>query len=175
MDSNVRPSEGTGAGHPRLLRCRMRDAAEHGGVRYVELEQFTLWEHFMRARHRMQIQDIELCLWLEESEYTSSAPVFEHAGRIDPVHRIEVTVYDAHYHYSVTVRRYADANDAPFVADLLLRHAQQGSDHDDCSVRIVEGRCVRVGKIADRRALLLGLACGAGAMRNDARAMRSSG
>ncbi|HET7650164.1 MAG TPA: hypothetical protein VFL15_05640 [Gammaproteobacteria bacterium] len=175
MDRNETPSEGTGAGHPRLLRCRMREAAEHGSVRYVELEQFTLWEHFMRARHRIQIQELELCLWLEKSEYTNSAAVFEHAGRIDPVHRIEVTVYDAGYHYSVTVRRYADANDAPFVADLLLKHAQQDSGPDECSVRIVEGRCVRVGKVSDRRALLLGLTCGAGRAPHSARAMRAAG
>jgi hypothetical protein len=175
MDSITRSSDGIRSGHPRLLRCRMRDTAEHGGVRYVELEQFTLWEHFMRARHHMQIQDMELCLWLEKSEYASSAAVFEHAGRIDPVHRIEVTVYDAQYHYSVKVRRYADANDAPFVADLLLQHAQQDPDHDDCSVRIVEGRCVRVGKVSDRRELLLGLSCGAGRIQRGARAVRAAG
>ncbi|HEX6550327.1 MAG TPA: hypothetical protein VF117_06610 [Gammaproteobacteria bacterium] len=160
MDSKDISGFRSGGGHPRLLRCRMQDATRHGGVRYVELEQFTLWEHFMRTRHVMKVRDVELCLWVEKHEYARNPMVFEHAGRIDAVHLIEVSVCDPHRHYSVDVRRFADASDVPFVADLLLRHACNSVSDDACSVRITEGCCVRVDRISDRRDLLLGLTYG---------------
>lgn len=174
MDMNITTIKELRTGHPRLLRCRIRDAGEHGRIRYVELEQFALWEHFMRSRHAIHVHEIELCLWLDKDEYANSAAVFEHAGQIDAVHHIEINVYDPRYHFSMNVGRYADANDAPFLADLLLQHAQRNSNSDMCSVQITEGRCVRVGKISDRRNLLMGLSYGTGRAQRNPGVMRAA-
>lgn len=146
---NSRPSE-----HPRLLRCDTVNRFHEPGVRFVELEHFRLWEYMMRTKHGLEVRHLHLCLWLGEATFMRNAGPFSHAGRVEEVSRVTVSIFDARHSYYLDIKRYALAEEADKVEEILLsRIPEEIRKRGDYEMDLTPGLCV--GRDIEKPALEL--------------------
>lgn len=144
--------------HPRLLRCDTVNRFHEAGVRFVELEHFRLWEHMMRSRHGIEVRHLQLCLWLGEATFMRNAGPFRHAGQVEEVSRITVSIYDERHSYFFDVKRYALAEEAGFVQETLqARISEEIRERGDYEVDLTPGLCVERNIEQPSLELVLGL------------------
>ncbi|HET9680381.1 MAG TPA: hypothetical protein VFP95_07465 [Gammaproteobacteria bacterium] len=144
--------------HPRLLRCDVVNRFHEPSVRFVELETFRLWEHMMRHRHGIEVRHLHLCLWLGEATFMRNAGPFRHAGTIEEVSRVTVSIFDERHSYFFDVKRYALAEEAGDIQDTLLaRIPKEIRDRGDYELDLTPGLCVERNIEQPALELILGL------------------
>ncbi|MDX1608816.1 MAG: hypothetical protein R3225_01700 [Halofilum sp. (in: g-proteobacteria)] len=121
VDSN------TGPGHARLLRCTMLNRAGKSSIRYVELEQYRLWAYMMESRHGFTVQDLQLSLWVNSSEFRDKTDLFLHCGNVEEVSRIAFCWFNPRHHYTLDVARYVPSEQYESVKQILLSHVSESS------------------------------------------------
>lgn len=112
-------------GSRKLIRCLASNGAGQASTRYVELEYFRLWEYMMSQRHGFEIRDLGLCMWLDVRDFQRHAAVFEHAGEVRPVTRLEAIIYDARHGYDIILNRYAPADETERMSEVLRSHVPE--------------------------------------------------
>lgn len=112
----------TWSGHPRLLGCRVLNAARESSVRYVELEQFGLWEYMMRTRHGLEVRVAQLGLWVGPSEFRANPDAFLHMGSADDVTRIAISRFNPRHNYTFEIVRYTPTAEFESVKQIFLSH-----------------------------------------------------
>lgn len=131
------------AGHPRLVRCDVVNAAGQAGLRYVELEQFRLWEYMMRTRHGIEVRGLRVGLWLTSSAFRANAGPLLHGGLVEEVTRIAISRRNPRHHYTLEIVRYVPTDKHESVRQILLSHvadSEADSGYFDLSER--HGVCV---------------------------------
>ena len=130
-------------GHPRLLRCRVANPGGEESVRFVELEQFRLWEYMMRTRHGIEVHALQLGLWIPPAEFHDHAQAFAHGGAIEKVTRITLSLFNPRHGYTLDIDRFVPSKHCGTVKRILLSHLT-GQGLDSQYVDLVErhGMCV---------------------------------
>lgn len=109
-------------GRPRLLRCEVLNSDGETSIRYVELEQFRLWEHMVRTRHEIEVQNVQLGLWLPSSEFRGNPELFLHSGEVEDVSCIVIGWFNPRHHYTLDIVRYVPTSQCESVKRILLSH-----------------------------------------------------
>lgn len=155
---SVSPPRDALAGHPRLLRCDVVNAAGGLGLRYVELEQFRLWEYMMRTRHRIEVRGIRVGLWLTSSEFRANSGPLLHGGSAEEVTQIRISSFNTRHHYTLETVRYVPTEQFDSVKQILLSHvADSDADRQRFDVRERHGVCVSRAIEDPEIELILGL------------------
>lgn len=113
------------SGHPRLLGCEVLNPARGSSFRYVELEQFGLWEYMMRTRHGLEVRVTQLGLWVGPSEFNANPDAFRHMGSADDVTRIVIRRFNPRHSYTFEIVRYTPTSEFESVKKILLSHISE--------------------------------------------------
>lgn len=146
------------AGHPRLLRCDVVNAAGESGLRYVELEQFRLWEYMMRSRHNIEVRGLRVGLWLASSATRENTGPLLHGGLVEDVTRIVVSRHNPRHRYTLDIVRYVPTDRYESVKRILLSHVAD-SETENEYFRLSESHGVCVSRLIEdpEIELILGL------------------
>lgn len=128
----------------KLIQCRVRNHQREETQRFVEFEQFRLWEYLMTHRHELTVSDPVLCLWLSEEDFREQEALYVHAGRSTAVNRIVIDLFDREFGFTNTVIRYVAEEDTEKVLAILRDHIPADLlESDDCDFVVVPGRIVQ--------------------------------
>lgn len=120
------------SGHARLLGCEVLNPAGESSVRYVDLEQYRLWEYMMRTRHGIEVRVAQLGLWVGPSEYHANPDRFMHMDAADEVTRITIGRFNPRHNYTFETVRYVPTAEFESVKQIFLSHlsrAEEQSEH----------------------------------------------
>lgn len=128
----------------KLIQCRVRNAKREESLRFVEFEQYRLWEYLMTHKHELTVSDPVLCLWLSEDDFREQETLYRHAGQSTVVNRIVIDLFDRHFGFTNTVIRYVMEEDTEKVLGILREHVPADLvESDDCHFVVIPGRIVQ--------------------------------
>lgn len=123
-----------------LVRCEMRNRQEESSVRYVEHQNFRLWQYLMANKHHLQVDRASLCLWLAESEWNQQPGYFKAAGNNEAVSLLRFELFDAANAINDRIQRFAAKTVAQQLqARLLQRVPKDVQGLPDFSATITDG------------------------------------
>lgn len=129
-----------------LVRCEVKNRRKETSVRFVEHSLYRLWQYMMANKHQLRVQQASLCLWLPEPEWEAQAKLFEHAGQVEPVHRLGIALYDGDHGFCNTMQRFVPEPDSERVRSLLLgRLPAQARESGDFAMELEVGYAVARG------------------------------
>jgi hypothetical protein len=140
----------------KLVKCWMVNPSGEGRHRFVELENFRLWEYLVTTKHGMTIQDVSVCLWLSEPHFQYNRNLFEHAGSVSEVDQVTIERYDPNYKFCNLIHRYGLSDETEDLVARLKAHIKaQGPDVGDWQMTITRGRGIEpdVGELVEPIAL----------------------
>lgn len=125
----------------KLVKCWMVNANGEGRHRFVELENFRLWEYLVTNKHNMTISDITVCLWVSDNNFQSNRAMFEHAaGVIFRVDQVTIERYDPNYKFFNLIHRYCLSEETTDLqARLKSLIVDQGAKAGDWKMLVTEG------------------------------------
>lgn len=141
----------------KLILCNVRNAKGESSVRLVELEAFKLWRYMMKKAHGIDVDNVELGLWMEQHTYHEKEALYSRSGRVEEVDRIVLSIYDARNGFCESIVRFARSHETNRVREVLLSHvADTVKQSGGVEVDIHKGYCLV--KISNEQQLNLGLA-----------------
>ncbi len=142
----------------KLIRCNVATDNKKQTVRFIELNNFRLWEHLMISKHEASISDAMLCLWMNKDEFADNENIYSHAEKTEPVNRIVVELFDEEYGFSNTVTRFVRAPETESVIEILKSHIPDiVSDSELSQIQVYEGHTVEQILHNPKRPMILGL------------------
>lgn len=133
-----------------LVRCEVTNRDGDPSVRYVEHNVFRLWQYMMANKHGLVVHGLAISLWLPEQEWQSQGEIFQRAGNVELVHRINFAIYESGTGLCNTMQRYVPAGDADRVQALLMdRIAPEVRSAGDCAMELDQGRAVIRDDVVD--------------------------
>lgn len=140
-----------------LVRCSVRNRAGETSVRFIEQSLFRLWQYMMSNKHGLQVERVEVSLWLPEQEWQAQHELFQQAGPVEEVKRISFAVYDAGSKLCNTLQRFVLAAEADRVKELLLERlpadVKDAEASGDYAMEVEGGYAVIREDIADLTSL----------------------
>lgn len=140
----------------KLVKCWMINSNGEGRHRFVELENFRLWEFLVTTKHGMTVQDVSVCMWVPEPHFVSNRRLFEHAGTVNNVDQVTIQRYDPTYKFCNQIQRYCIADETEDLVARLKAHIKaQGPDVGDWRMATTHGRSIEpdVGELVEPIAL----------------------
>ena len=129
-----------------LVRCEIKNRHGEASVRFVEHSLYRLWQYMMANKHQLLVQRASICLWLPEAEWQAQAKLFEHAGQVEPVHRIGIALFDGDNGFCNTMQRFVAEPDSQRVRSLLLgRIPNDARQSGDFAMEVEVGYAVARG------------------------------
>jgi hypothetical protein len=126
-------------------------------IRFIEFDQYRLWEYLMTHKHGLRVSDPVLCLWLSEEDYLEQEALYDHAGASTIVNRIVIDLFDRQFGFTNTVTRYVKEPDTDKVLDILRGHVPADLvDSEDCNFVVIPGRIVQNWQNASNGNFLVG-------------------
>ncbi len=125
------PSQNDGASRQLLKRCVIVNSDGELSHRYIEDNLFNLWQYMMEHRHGLQVLRSEHCIWLPAAEYERQRAYFDNAGRIEPVDRIHLAVFEPSTGIVHAQQRFAATESTELATQGMLRpysNATQASE-----------------------------------------------
>ena len=142
----------------KLIRCQVTNRYQETSTRFIELNDYKLWEYLMTTKHGLRVGEPHLCLWVDAAEYQDNATVFDRAGEVEAVDRIVVDLFDAEYGFSQTITRYARATESDQVVGILRSHIPtELVTPESCQIEVINGQVVQQWHAKASRDLLTGL------------------
>ncbi|MDY6942559.1 MAG: hypothetical protein SVU69_06030 [Pseudomonadota bacterium] len=142
----------------KLVRCHIRNPQSETSIRFVELENFRLWEYMMRHKHGLVAEAVSLCLWVNLKEYHRKENIYARAGDVHTLNSIVLNIFDPLNGYSHVIKRYALAADTERLKTTLLSHISVDvRESDRFDVTVYPGFGVARSDVDDQQ-LILGLA-----------------
>jgi hypothetical protein len=142
----------------KLIQCRVRNSNNEESLRFVEFEQFRLWEYLMTHKHNLSVSDPVLCLWLSEDDYRRQEELYTHCGPSTAVSRVVIDLFDRDFGFTNTVTRYVIDQDMDRVLGILREHVPADLvDTEDCDFVVVPGRVVQNWQNVPDESFLIGL------------------
>ena len=140
-----------------LVRCSVRNRAGETSTRFIEQSLFRLWQYMMSNKHGLQVERVEVSLWLPEQEWQAQHELFQQAGPVEEVKRISFAVYDAGSKLCNTLQRFVLAAEADRVKELLLERlpadVKDAQTSGDYAMEVEGGYAVIREDIADLTSL----------------------
>jgi hypothetical protein len=142
----------------KLIQCRVVNTEREESTRFVEFDQYRLWEYLMTHKHELTVSDPVLCLWLSEEDFQEQESLYEHAGPSTVVNRIVIDMFDRHFRFTNTVTRYVLEPDTEKVLNILRGHVPADLvDSDDCNFVVIPGRIVQNWQNVSDNRFMVGL------------------
>lgn len=146
----------------KLIRCRVSSKNTSQSVRYIELENYKMWEYMVTTKHGLVVDnDLSLCLWVHEEEYIRNEDVYSRAGSISPVNRLLILINDEKHGYYYSASRFVPSDETEKVRKILLSHTSpEQRDNEYTTIEVIPGYTIEQKSHADAEPLVLGLATG---------------
>jgi len=142
----------------KLIHCTVTNRYNEQSSRFVELNNFRLWEFLMTNKHQTRITDLHLCLWLSQEEYATHESVYSRSGETEQVNRVIVDLFDEEYGFSNPVVPYVRSSETDKVIQILTSHIpQQIIDSDNCTIIVHEGYSITQRQHVDKGDFMKGL------------------
>lgn len=123
-----------------LVRCEMLNRDGARSVRYVEHQNFRLWQYLMANKHHLQVDRASLCLWLAEAEWQQQPGYFKAAGNNEAVALLRFELFDEANAIHDRIQRFAASAVAQQLQTRLLQRVpQQTQDLPDFAATITTG------------------------------------
>jgi hypothetical protein len=129
-----------------LKRCVIVNQDGELSHRYIEHNLFNLWQYMMEHRHGLQVLRCEHCVWLPALEYERQRAYFDNAGRIEPVDRIHVAIFEPATGIVHAQQRFAATSDTEIATQGLLRqYSNDTQASDDFAFEVDSGIAIAQG------------------------------
>lgn len=102
-----------------LVRCEVENRSGEPSLRYVEHNQFRLWQYLMANKHGIIVRSAGMALWLPQREWQERAELFERAGPCETVMRLHLEIFDPLTGLCDVVQRFVPESDLTLVAAKL--------------------------------------------------------
>ena len=103
----------------------MRNRNGDSSVRYVEHQNFRLWQYLMANKHHLQVNRASLCLWLTEDEWNQQPGYFKAAGNNEAVTLLRFELFDAANAIHDRIQRFAASAVAQQLQTRLLQRVPE--------------------------------------------------
>ena len=146
----------------KLIRCRVTSEKNPASTRYIELENYKMWEYMVTTKHGLVVEtDLSLCLWVHEEEYIRNEDVYSRAGDVSPVNRLLILINDESHGYYYSASRYVPLKETEKVKEILLSHTSSAQRNDEfTNIEVIPGYTIEQKSHAEEEPLVLGLATG---------------
>jgi len=146
----------------KLIRCRVSSKTNPPSTRYIELENYKMWEYMVTTKHGLIVEtDLSLCLWVHEEEYLRNADVYSRAGHLSPVNRLLILINDESHGYYYSASRYVPLEETDKVRKILLSHtSKEQRDNEYTNIEAVPGYTIEQKSHTEEDPLVLGLQTG---------------
>lgn len=146
----------------KLIRCRVSSDKNPPSTRYIELENYKMWEYMVTTKHGLVVEtDLSLCLWVHEEEFLRNSDVYSRAGVVSPVNRLLILINDENHGYYYSASRYVPLDETDKVKKILLSHtSSEQRDNEFTNIEAVPGYTIEQKSHTDEDPLVLGLATG---------------
>ncbi len=143
----------------KLIRCRVSSQNQSQSTRYIELENFKMWEYMVTTKHALTVdRNLSLCLWVHEEEFQRNEDVYSRAGTISAVNRLLILINDERHGYYYSASRFVPSEDTEKVRKILLSHTQQKDENNDFpTIEVIPGYTIEQKTNEDSDPLVLGL------------------
>ena len=141
----------------KLIQCCSigRDGRE--SQRFIELEQFRLWSYMMRHKHKLNIKDASLGLWVEEESFAERSEIYSRFPEIKEVNKICLLLFDDINGFSHAIYRYALREETGMLEQVLLSHlSPEIAANGNYQIITHEGYCITTCNHLNKIALGLG-------------------
>lgn len=159
--SRINPVSHHEAETQKLIRCEIAHPNGTASIRFIALDVFLLWAHMMRTRHNMECKEYSISLWLPADEFENKSGIFTHSGNIEPVNRINFSLFDDTYHYTYRASRFVLDNDSGRFKEAMYSHMPlQLRTSNRLDVEETPGYCIGRETVSNGDHLVLGLFSG---------------
>lgn len=142
----------------KVVRCHVTNSNGDVTMRFIELEDYKLWEYMMQHKHGMQVDIERLCVWLVGEEYLAKEQLYSRSGSSEQVERIVLRVFDESKAYYHTINRFYPAADSDAMKRILLKHVpDEVRDSDRLEMFRFPGYCIESPGRSTTDKIVLGL------------------
>ncbi len=142
----------------KLIRCCVINKFDETSTRFVLMSDFGLWEHLMVSKHGATINNVSLCLWVNEEEFIRNENIYQHADNLFRVDRIVVDLFDDEYGFSNATVRYVASEESDQVIKIILSHIPEDRKTAElCQVNVEKGTSIEQIRRKPSREMLLGI------------------
>ncbi len=141
----------------KLIRCNVVNRYNEESIRFIEFNNFKLWEYLMTNKHGIKIGNMSLCLWISNEEFQENESLYLRSGEVEPVTRVVVDLFNEEYGFSNAITRFVRDTETEQVIKILTSHIPEDYVNTDiCQVDTYAGYSI-IQKANAERAALLGL------------------
>jgi hypothetical protein len=146
----------------KLIRCRVSSKSNAPSIRYIELENYKMWEYMVTTKHGLVVEeDLSLCLWVHQEEFLRNENVYSRSGVISPVNRLLIMINDEKHGYYYSASRFVPDNESEKVKAILLSHTTDRQREEDLTdIEVIPGYTIEQKTHAETVPLTLGLSAG---------------
>lgn len=128
----------------------MRNRSGAISVRYVEHQNFRLWQYLMANKHHLQVDRASLCLWLATAEWNQQPGYFKAAGNNEAVTLLRFELFDSANAIHDRIQRFAPSAVAQQLQTRLIQRVPQDvRDLPDFGATLVPGWAIVQQPAAD--------------------------
>ena len=141
----------------KLIRCNVVNRYNEESIRFIEFNNFKLWEYLMTNKHGIKVGNRSLCLWISNEEFQENESLYLRSGEVEPVTRVVVDLFNEEYGFSNAITRFVRDTETEQVIKILTSHIPEDYVNTDiCQVDTYAGYSI-IQKANAERAALLGL------------------
>ncbi len=124
----------------KLVQCWLINPEGQGRYRFVELENFRLWEYLVTHKHGMLVKIVSVRLWLPEIIFRRYENIYSHAGEAAAIDRVSIERYDPNFRFYNTIHRFCLAEETQTLIHHLKRHlTERGIGVKDWGLETMSG------------------------------------
>ena len=141
----------------KLIRCNVVNRYNEESIRFIEFNNFKLWDYLMTNKHGIKIGNMSWCLWISNEEFQENESLYLRSGEVEPVTRVVVDLFNEEYGFSNAITRFVRDTETEQVIKILTSHIPEDYVNTDiCQVDTYAGYSI-IQKANAERAALLGL------------------
>ena len=139
----------------KLIRCNVVNRYNEQSIRFIEFNNFKLWEYLMTNKHGIKIGNMSLCLWISDDEFKENESLYLRSGEVEPVNRVVLDLFNEEYGFSNAITRFVRDVETEQVIKILTSHIPtEIVDTDACQVDIYPGYSIIQKANAEPSAIL---------------------
>lgn len=141
----------------KLIRCNVVNRYNEESIRFIEFNNFKLWEYLMTNKHGIKIGSMSLCLWISEEEFKENESLYLRSGEVELVNRVVVDLFNEEYGFSNAITRFVRDTETEQIIKILTSHIPEDLINTDiCQVDTYSGYSI-IQKANAEPASMLGL------------------
>jgi len=118
--------------------------------RFIESENFNLWHYLVTNKHSLQVVDPMHCLRVPASDFAQRVSLYSHAGEVEPVNRVIITMYDEAMGFTSVVERFAHRSEVFTLMNILNTHfSAEPISEESLESAVIPGYAVEPSRAED--------------------------